>query len=204
MHAVCCTSKEKKAPFQNRSACFFLMELGFLSFPALLTFILFFITASKLKTKSKNSNQNLPPGPSKMPFFGNIHNLAGSLPHRKLRDLAKKYGTAFGEKCRDQREFISTVSEVMDASGGFSVSDTFPSLTWLHVLSGERSRLEKTHRKIDKMLEDIIGVHKASKERRERGDSKAEEDLVDVLLRIQEGDSLAIPLTIENIKAVVS
>ncbi|KAK6947062.1 hypothetical protein RJ641_000535 [Dillenia turbinata] len=92
----------------------------------------------------------------------------------------------------------------MDATGGFSVADTFPSLTWLHVLSGERSRLEKTHRKIDRMLEDIIGVHKASKERRERGDSEAEEDLVDVLLRIQEEDTLAIPLTTENIKAVVS
>ncbi|GJZ32968.1 costunolide synthase-like protein [Tanacetum coccineum] len=52
--------------------------------------VLFYFVLNKRAKSSKVVN--LPPGPPKLPIIGNIHQLAGLLPHRAFRDLSRKHG----------------------------------------------------------------------------------------------------------------
>ena len=280
----------------------------------------------KLKKKIKKIDliPNTAPGPWKLPIIGNIHNLIGSQPHRKLRELSKKYGplmhlqlgevfftivssaeyakeimkthdaifasrpltltseiifydstdiafapygnywkqlrkictiellnikrvqslspireqemnnlvkriaseegsvinlsrkvvsliysitsrAAFGKKYMEQDEFISLVREVMQVSGGFSIGDLFPSVNWLQNLTGRRHRLEKLHQNADRILEKIINDHKETNSGTKESLVEGEEDLIDVLLKFEEGSSndLDFCLTKRNIKAII-
>ncbi|CAL5341625.1 unnamed protein product [Camellia sinensis] len=109
---------------------------------------------------------------------------------------------AFGKKSRDQEEFIEVMDEALKLFGGFSVADMYPSVKLLQVMSGMRRKLEKLHKRVDQILENIVNEHRQRKMERESGRGEAE-DLVDVLLRVQKGGDLEFPLTDDNIKAVI-
>ncbi|KAK7407753.1 hypothetical protein VNO78_09806 [Psophocarpus tetragonolobus] len=112
---------------------------------------------------------------------------------------------AFGMKCKDQEEFISVIKEAIAVGAGFNIGDLFPSANWLQLVTGLRPKLERLHRQIDHILGDIINEHKEAQSKAKEGQGEVDEDLVDVLLKFQDGnDTLQdISLTSNNIKAII-
>ncbi|OIT20763.1 PREDICTED: cytochrome P450 CYP736A12-like [Nicotiana attenuata] len=66
----------------------FSIYIAFLSI--FIGFLLYFIQL-RWKAAPENVRRKLPPGPRGLPIIGNLHML-GTLPHRTLYDLSKKYG----------------------------------------------------------------------------------------------------------------
>ncbi|RDY12970.1 Premnaspirodiene oxygenase, partial [Mucuna pruriens] len=103
----------------------------------------------------------------------------------------------FGEKCKDQEDFISLIKKLVRLAEGLVVFDLFPSHKWIHVISGEKPKLEELHRKFDVIIGNII-------REAEKKSGKVEVDsLLSVLLNIKNHEALEHPLTIDNIKAVM-
>ncbi|KEH34015.1 putative cytochrome P450 [Medicago truncatula] len=108
---------------------------------------------------------------------------------------------AFGNECRDQEKFISVVKQTLKIAGGFNLGDLFPSSKWLQHVTGIRPKLEKFHRQNDEMFENIIDEHKKAKYTNAQG--KVVEDLVDILLKYEDGSDQDFFLTKDNIKAII-
>jgi hypothetical protein len=68
-----------------------------------------------------------------------------------------------------------------------------------------RPKLEKLHKKIDRILDIIINDHKETKSRTNNCLVEGEEDFIDVLLKFEDGSSsdLDFCLTMRNIKAII-
>ncbi|RYQ80403.1 hypothetical protein Ahy_Scaffold1g106839 isoform E [Arachis hypogaea] len=114
---------------------------------------------------------------------------------------ASVYRAAFGNYNKDLDEFVLLIKQVVEIFGGFHWADLFPSIKPLYYLSGLKSKAEKLYKKFDRIFEDIVMEHQ--KKQREGRINVEEEDLVDVLLRVQQSSNLQTKLTISNIKAVV-
>ncbi|KAI9071417.1 hypothetical protein K1719_046613 [Acacia pycnantha] len=108
---------------------------------------------------------------------------------------------AFGKKTKNVEAILPTIEHGIKLTTGFNVIDFYPSLKFLSVIIGTKAKMIRIHNEIDEMVENIITDHK---EKNLKGNlAGAAEDLVDVLLRIQKEDDLEIPLSSDNIKAVI-
>ena len=128
----------------------------------------------------------------------------GSVINLTKNILSMTYGitrrAAFGRKSRYQQEFISVIEEATRLAGGFCIADLYPSISVLQKITGVKAKLEKMHKKVDRILGSIIDDHKSKKISHCESD---QEDLVDILLKLQETKDLEYPLTDDNIKAVI-
>ncbi|CAI0394749.1 unnamed protein product [Linum tenue] len=90
---------------------------------------------------------------------------------------------AFGKIRELEGSFLTLAHRVVQAMGGFSVGDIFPSRRLLRLITGTERKLRKLHEEGDMILQEIIDEHlcrRSTGTRRETYDEG--EDLVDVLL----------------------
>ncbi|WOL05246.1 premnaspirodiene oxygenase-like [Canna indica] len=105
-----------------------------------------------------------------------------------------------GSKCTYQKEFLQLMTIGLQAAGGFSLVDLFPSSSLVRLLSGLALDMHKLHEEFDMILGSIIHEHK---QRRASNNKQEEMDMVDVMLQIQDDGSLPFPLTDDSIKAIM-
>lgn len=110
--------------------------------------------------------------------------------------------TAFGKESKHTERFVDGVlKDAFTFLNGMNLSDVFPSLGFVDVVSGVSSSIKKVRQQADVVLDAIIEEHQ-SKRRHGQGDED-NHDLVDILLGIQEKGGLDVPLTMGNLKAVI-
>ncbi|KAM3387704.1 hypothetical protein ACQJBY_010508 [Aegilops geniculata] len=109
---------------------------------------------------------------------------------------------AFGGKFARQEEFLRAMDQIMDLLGGFCLVDLFPSSRLARGLSNGERRIKRIRDLIEHIITEIIDERKAAREADHGACSTDDEDLLDVLLRLQEEDS-AYPLTTEIIVTVL-
>ncbi|KAL3650157.1 hypothetical protein CASFOL_006560 [Castilleja foliolosa] len=121
-----------------------------------------------------------------------------------LRDAILGYTSAvvcraaFGRMIKGDGSLERTLNEAMGMTGAFELADLFPSVEWLRRVSWNRRRLLNMRGRLDAVLDGFVEEHKLK-----LGGEFGGEDIVDVLLRMQKSDDLKIPITDDNIKAII-
>ncbi|KAI5683738.1 hypothetical protein M9H77_04966 [Catharanthus roseus] len=112
---------------------------------------------------------------------------------------------AFGKRNKDQERFEGLVDEISKLAAGFSIADLYPSIKLLRVISGMERKLKRVQREVDEILQNILNEHRDQEMmmKGESGEANKEDDLVDVLLNIQKSEDFEVPLSDNNLKAVL-
>uniref|UniRef100_A0A164SPA2 Cytochrome P450 n=1 Tax=Daucus carota subsp. sativus TaxID=79200 RepID=A0A164SPA2_DAUCS len=125
-----------------------------------------------------------------------VSNLANSITCR----------STIGKRCKYQHELIEATENIAYWGAGFFMADLFPSALVFPVLSGMKPALKKVRRELDHIFDYIINEHKEKLASRKNQGTKLDaedEDLVDILLRINDSLQLEFPVTSNDIQGIV-
>ncbi|KAL3748097.1 hypothetical protein ACJRO7_009340 [Eucalyptus globulus] len=98
----------------------------------------------------------------------------------------------------DRHGFQKMLEEYQELLGGFSIGDFFPSMEFIHSLTGTKSRLQHTFQRFDNLFDEILRDHQ-----KENKATELHKYLVDVLLDILKNGYGDMPLTRDNVKAII-
>ncbi|XP_055960783.1 premnaspirodiene oxygenase-like [Mercurialis annua] len=110
---------------------------------------------------------------------------------------------AFGKIIKQKDEFLPLIQKTIQMFEGFSVADIFPSVKFLHGITGMKPKLERLHQEADMILENIIKKHRENKALGSYPKAGEANTLVDVLLNLQDHGNLEFSLTTDCIKAIM-
>ncbi|XP_051146793.1 salviol synthase-like [Andrographis paniculata] len=107
------------------------------------------------------------------------------------------FRAALGNTIDEHSAFVSIVKELFAVAGGVSVGDLFPSSTLVQAIGGFISRVEKVHKRSERILQKIVDNRKVA--------SKDEplESLTDILLKYRGNAGDEFHLSDNGIKAVL-
>lgn len=98
----------------------------------------------------------------------------------------------FGGRMPDRATFLKVLEESLDFSSLFDLRDLFPSSRLARMLP-RNGKAEENRREVVRLMEDVLRLHE---ERRMAGDGgDDEQDMIDVLLRVQKEGALGGSLT---------
>ncbi|KAK6136013.1 hypothetical protein DH2020_030223 [Rehmannia glutinosa] len=112
---------------------------------------------------------------------------------------------ALGKKSDEKATFIDFAKEFLKFTTVFHIVDVYPSIKFFHpVVNMTKRRIEKLHQELDRIIGNIIQERKrAYVARTNEGDKKHDQDLLDVLLKVQGSGSFQLPFTTHNVKSVL-
>ncbi|KAF8731917.1 hypothetical protein HU200_015863 [Digitaria exilis] len=105
-----------------------------------------------------------------------------------------------GERFKDKERFFQLMEEGLKLFSRPSLPDLFPSSRLAMLVSRRPGQIKRQNAKMMEFMDTIILEHQL----RKVNDGDKEEDLIDVLLRIQRDGDKKFPISMDNIKNVVA
>uniref|UniRef100_A0ACD5T8I3 Uncharacterized protein n=1 Tax=Avena sativa TaxID=4498 RepID=A0ACD5T8I3_AVESA len=108
-----------------------------------------------------------------------------------------------GDRIGSRDAFLECLDEGVKVAAGFSLADLFPSSRLARAFSGTARRAELHRVKMNRVMDGVLEEHRARRSST-AGAGDEEEDLLDVLLRLQTDGGLHVPLETGSIRAVIT
>jgi cytochrome P450 len=103
-----------------------------------------------------------------------------------------------GSRFKDRDAFMEILQRGLKLFAGMSLPDLYPSSRLAMLVSRTPGRMRQHRQQIAAFMDAVVQEHQEN-----RAAAGEEEDLLDVLLRIQQEGGLQFPLTTANIKSAV-